>query len=134
MSWSGKNKMCMCTCSSPSRRDLWDWAWMDMGQGDRTRKKLVPGTVVMEGTALWIWPEKNNVCIKAKPQFPVRVVGTGATTQGVGVCSHREQRSLSGPACGLCIPKCTQDPGEFTDLLSVKGNNHARRSNYCQII
>lgn len=26
------------------------------------------------------------------------------------------------------------DPGDFTDLLSVKGNNRMRRSNYCQII
>lgn len=30
--------------------------------------------------------------------------------------------------------KMCSGPGDFTDLLSVKGNNHTRRSNYCQII
>lgn len=35
-----------------------------------------------------------------------------------------EQRCLSRPACGIRIQKCTPAPRDFTDLLSVKGNNH----------
>jgi len=58
-------------------------------------------------------------CILRRPgKFSCKTPGSSASA------AADEQRCLSRPACGIRIQKCTPAPGDFTDLLSVKGNNH----------
>lgn len=58
-------------------------------------------------------------CISPRPdKFSCKTPSSSASA------AAHEQRCLSRPACGIRIPKCTPAPRDFTDLLSVKGNNH----------
>lgn len=82
--------------------------------------------------------QQLRFCLTTQRLSPGRAQSRGWAGGGAGcrtpwVCSPA-QRGLSGPACGFRIPNAFRPLGNLTDLLSVKGNNHARRSNYCQII